>query len=101
MMRVIAGSTIFAVLAFMLVYGTTVVVLTFLFLLSDLSVEMSLGAALAGVNNLGPALGPVGPAGNFSVFTDFQLWVYTVAMLLGRLEILTFVVLFTPGFWRK
>ena len=97
----IAGSTIFAVLAFMLVYGTTVVVLTFLFLLSDLSLEMSMGAALAGVNNLGPALGPVGPAGNFSVFTDFQLWVYTVAMLLGRLEILTFVVLFTPGFWRK
>ena len=97
----ISGSTIFAVLAFMLVYGTTVLVLTFAFLLSDLSIEMSIGAALAGVNNLGPALGAVGPAGNFSAFNDFQLWVYCVAMLLGRLEILTFVVLFTPGFWRK
>lgn len=97
----ISSSTIFAVLAFMLVYGTTVLAITFAFLLSDLTVEVALGAALAGVNNLGPALGPVGPAGNFSVFTEFQLWVYTIAMLLGRLEILTFVVLFTPGFWRK
>jgi trk system potassium uptake protein TrkH len=97
----ISSTTIFAVLAFMLVYGTTVLGLTFAFLLSEMSVEMALGAALAGVNNLGPALGAVGPAGNFSVFTDFQLWVYTLAMLLGRLEILSFIVLFTAGFWRK
>jgi trk system potassium uptake protein len=35
------------------------------------------------------------------VLTDFQTWVCTVSMLLGRLELFTLMVLFTPAFWRK
>jgi trk system potassium uptake protein TrkH len=50
---------------------------------------------------MGPGLNEVGPAGNFQGLTDFQTWVCTFAMLLGRLEMLSFLVLFTPGFWRK
>lgn len=53
------------------------------------------------INNTGPGLGPVGPMGNFSVLNDFQTWVCTFAMLIGRLELLTVLVLFTPLFWRK
>jgi trk system potassium uptake protein TrkH len=56
---------------------------------------------VACVNNTGPGLGEVGPAGNYQGLTDFQTWVCTLSMLLGRLEILTVVVLFTPQFWRK
>jgi trk system potassium uptake protein TrkH len=58
-------------------------------------------AVIACVNNIGPGLGEVGPAVNFQGLTDFQTWVCTLGMLLGRLELLSVLVLFTPQFWRK
>jgi trk system potassium uptake protein TrkH len=58
-------------------------------------------AVLASVNCAGPGLGAVGPSSNFAVLTDFQIWVCTLAMLLGRLEILSFMALLTPAFWRR
>jgi trk system potassium uptake protein TrkH len=58
-------------------------------------------AVIACVNNIGPGLGQVGPASNFGVLNDFQTWVCTFAMLLGRLELLSVMVLFTAQFWRK
>ncbi|MDD5028579.1 MAG: potassium transporter TrkG [Rhodoferax sp.] len=99
--NVISNGTIFAVLAFMLVYGTTVLGLTFALLLSDMPFDVAFSAILASVNNMGPGLGPVGPAGNYASLSTFQLWVCTLAMLLGRLEMLSFMVLFRPEFWRK
>lgn len=58
------------------------------------------GAATA-VCNVGPGLGPIiGPAGNFSTLPDAAKWLLTVGMLLGRLEILTVLVLVTRAFWR-
>ena len=56
------------------------------------------GACLRG---LGPGLGEVGPANNFQGLSDFQTWVCSLTMLLGRLELLSVLVLFTPSFWRK
>ena len=50
---------------------------------------------------MGPGLGAIGPAGTFAPLTDFQTWVCAAAMLLGRLELLSVLVLFTPQFWRK
>ncbi len=99
--QVVGSATIFAVLAFMLVYGTTVIGLTFLLLLSDMSFDVALSAIMACVNNMGPGLGPIGPAGTFAGLSNFQTWICTLAMLMGRLEMLSFIVLFTPGFWRK
>ena len=58
-------------------------------------------AAAAAINNLGPGLGAVGPAGTYALFNDFQKWITTAAMLLGRLELITVFVLFTPAFWHK
>jgi trk system potassium uptake protein TrkH len=58
-------------------------------------------AVIASVNNIGPGLGDVGPAVNFRSLTDFQTWICTVGMLLGRLELLSVLVLLTPQFWRK
>ncbi|HCW0147814.1 TPA: potassium transporter TrkG, partial [Pseudomonas aeruginosa] len=58
------------------------------------------GAATA-VCNVGPGLGPIiGPAGNFSSLPDMAKWLLTLGMLLGRLEILTVLVLCTRAFWR-
>lgn len=56
-------------------------------------------AVAACLNNLGPGLGEV--AANFSGLGDFSKWVLVVAMLFGRLEIFTLLVLFTPAFWRS
>lgn len=58
------------------------------------------GAATA-VCNVGPGLGPIiGPAGNFSTLPDAAKWLLTLGMLLGRLEILTVLVVITPAFWK-
>lgn len=92
---------IFSVLAFMLVYGVTTVSLSMLLVLTDLDPITAFSAVLASVNCTGPGLGSVGPAGNFSGMTDFQTWVCTFAMVLGRLEMLSFIALLTPSFWRK
>jgi len=56
-------------------------------------------AVAASMNNLGPGLGEVGS--NYSTINDVAKWVLCFAMLLGRLEIFTVLVLLSPAFWRK
>ena len=75
--------------------------LTFALLLSGLDFLTAFSAIIACINNAGPGLGLVGPAGNYQGLTDFQTWTCAVAMLLGRLEIFSVLVLFTPTLWRK
>ncbi len=90
-----------AVLAFMLIYGAVIIGATLVLLFTGLDVITALSAVVACINNTGPGLGQVGPAGNFQGLTDLQTWVCTACMLLGRLELLAVMVLFTPQFWRK
>ena len=99
--QVVQNQIVFAVLAFVVLYFGTVVVLTFALLASGLDFVSSFSAVIACINNAGPGLGAVGPASNFQVLTDFQTWICSLAMLLGRLEIFSVLVLFTPTFWRK
>ncbi len=88
--------------------------LTFSFFFTITIAAIALGLALIGLDwitalsgaatavcNVGPGLGTIiGPAGNFSSLPDAAKWLLTVGMLLGRLEILTVLVLITPVFWR-
>jgi trk system potassium uptake protein TrkH len=88
--------------------------LTFSFFFTITIAAIALGLALIGLDwitalsgaatavcNVGPGLGTIiGPAGNFSSLPDAAKWLLTVGMLLGRLEILTVLVLVTPVFWR-
>ncbi len=89
------------VIAFMMMYGATLVTLTMLLMFSGLDPVTAFTAVIACVNNIGPGLGAVGPASNYGVLTDFQTWVCTFGMLLGRLELLSLLVLLTPQFWRR
>ncbi len=98
---VVENNVIFAVLAFMAMYGTTVIVLTYLMTIAGLDIITAFSAVVACVNNMGPGLNEVGPATNYGVLNDFETWVCTVAMLLGRLELMSVFVLLTPAFWRK
>ena len=91
----------YSVLAFIFLYFQTIAVLTFAMLLTGMDLVTAFTSVVASVNNLGPALGPTGPAGNYQVFTDTQTWIYTVGMILGRLEIFSVLILFTAAFWRK
>ena len=99
--QVIENNVIFAVLAFMLMYGTTIIAMTMLLLATGVDPITAITAVVACINNMGPGLGLVGPSTNYAVLTDFQTWVCTLTMLLGRLELFTMLVLFTPAFWRK
>ena len=99
--EVIDNKVIFSMLAFMLVYGGTIILLTIVLLFSGLDVVTAFTAVVACINNTGPGLNRVGPASTYAVLNDFQTWVCIVAMVLGRLELFTVLVLFTPGFWRK
>ena len=89
-----------SVLAFMLVYGAVMVGATLLLLASGLDMVSAFTAVIACLNNTGPGLGQVGPANNYQGLSDFQTWVCSVTMLLGRLELFSVLVLFTAGFWR-
>jgi len=97
----VANKVIFSILAFMIVYGAAVIGMTLLLMLSGMDGLTAFTAVLATINNTGPGLGDVGPASNFAALTDFQTWICTFAMLIGRLELFTVLVLFTPEFWRK
>ena len=89
-----------SILAYMFLYGISIIVCTLLMLVSGCDVVTALSAVVASINNMGPGLNLVGPATTFAVLTDFQTWICTLAMLLGRLELFTMVIIFTPYFWR-
>ena len=98
---VIPMSVMTAVLGFMLIYGGVTMGLSMLLLLSGLDTVTAFSAVIATVNNIGPGLGEVGPSGNYGGLNPFQLGVLSFAMLLGRLELLSVLVLFSAHFWRK
>jgi trk system potassium uptake protein len=98
---VVGNEVLFSVLAFMLIYGAVMIGATMLLLISGLDVVTAFTAVVACINNTGPGLGQVGPSGNYQFMTPFQTWVCIATMLLGRLELFSILVLFTPGFWRK
>jgi trk system potassium uptake protein TrkH len=99
--QVVADRIAYSVLAFIFLYTATNAVLTFALLLTGLPVVEAFTSVVASVNNMGPGIGQTGPAGNYQGLTDLQTWICTVAMLLGRLEIFSVLILFTAAFWRK
>jgi len=99
--QVVPDRIAYSVLAFIFLYFQTIAVLTFAMLLTGMPLVTAFTSVVASVNNLGPALGPTGPAGTYQILTDVQTWICTVGMILGRLEIFSVLILFTATFWRK
>jgi trk system potassium uptake protein TrkH len=98
---VVPNRVVNSVLAFIFVYFMTAVVLTFALLATGLDFTSAFTGIIASINNAGPGLGEVGPATNYGSLTDLQTWICTLAMFLGRIELFTFLILFTRSFWRK
>ena len=97
----VPNKVVYAILGFTFFYFMTAVTMTFLLLLSGMDFMTAFSAVVACINNLGPGLAQVGPSQNYAALSDFQTWTLAITMLLGRLEILTVAVVFTPSFWRQ
>jgi trk system potassium uptake protein TrkH len=98
---IVSQQIVGAVLGFIFLYILTIGELTFFLIASGLDFTSSITAIVACINNAGPGLNVVGPAQNFQGLTDFQTWVCSAAMLIGRLEVMSVFVLLTPAFWRR
>jgi trk system potassium uptake protein TrkH len=99
--QVVPDKVVFAVLGFFFIWIVLLVSMTLILSLTGLDAMTAFSAVVASLNNIGPGLHQVGPATNFAVLSDFQTWVCSFAMLLGRLELFALLVVFTPTFWRK
>ena len=99
--RVIPDGVGHAVLAFIFLYFMTVALLTFAMLLTGLDFDSSFSAIIASINNTAHGFGPPGAVHNLHALGALQIWICTAAMLLGRLEIFSVIVLFRPAYWRK
>lgn len=97
--RPISNRLIDLVWGFFATYLALLAIMLLLLMAAGLNQETAFSAVVACLNNLGPGLGDV--AANYSQLSDFSLVVLSFAMLFGRLEIFTFLVLFIPAFWRK
>jgi trk system potassium uptake protein TrkH len=96
--RAVPDRIVQAVWGFFAAYTIVFVICMMLLLASGLDNITAFTAVAACINNLGPGLGEV--SSSFATINDFSKWVLVMAMLFGRLEIFTLLVLFTPAFWR-
>ncbi len=91
-----------SLVAFLFLMVLCLTVMTLLLSLTGLDLVTSLTGSVTALANVGPGLGPIiGPAGNFSSLPDMAKWVLCAGMIMGRLEFLTIIVLFSPAFWRR
>jgi trk system potassium uptake protein TrkH len=93
--------TIHGVYVYFIAYVAIFIISTLLISWNDFDFTTTLTSVLTTMNNVGPGLSAVGPVENFSAFSDFSKIVFCVNMLIGRLEIFPFLVLFSPDLWRK
>jgi trk system potassium uptake protein TrkH len=89
------------VLAFSSFYILTVSVSIIIVSLLGYDLDTSFGAVAATLGNIGPGIGNVGPAFNYAHFPDTGKWFLSFLMLIGRLELFTVLIIFSPHFWRK
>ena len=99
--HLVGEDVITKILAFVILYLITIAFGVFVLSLSGMPFQESIGGLITCLGGVGPGLGAVGPAGNFSEIPEFSKWFLSFIMLLGRLELFTVLVLFTPAFWKK
>ena len=100
--RIISDEIVASSVAFSFIFLATLAVVASILALLGLDLTTSLSGAATALANVGPGLGDtIGPAGNFQTLPDAAKWVLMVAMLLGRLELLSVFVMFSPHFWRS
>ncbi|MBR2336524.1 MAG: TrkH family potassium uptake protein [Clostridia bacterium] len=94
-------ATVNGVMSYLTVYVACLIAIFLIISFEPFGLETNLSAVVACFNNVGPGLAGVGPASNFSIYTDFSTVVLTFAMLLGRLEIYPILLTLLPSTWLR
>lgn len=88
------------ILVFLLIYLATFVIGSIIITILGMDFLSAVGAVATSLGNVGPGIGSVGPVNNFAAVPTAAKWVLSFLMLLGRLELFSILVLFTPYFWK-
>lgn len=99
--KAVKQTIIFNILSFFVLYMLIFVIGTVTLAFLGLDFYSALGACASSLGNIGPALGSVSPVNNFNHLSTGAKWFCSFLMLIGRLELFTVLILFTPFFWRK
>ncbi|CAM3890523.1 Trk system potassium uptake protein TrkH [Vibrio aerogenes CECT 7868] len=100
--RPVNDDIIRSVVAFAITFFMTIILIAGILSGMGLDPTTSISGAITAVSNVGPGMGTIiGPTGNFSSLPDLAKWLLSFGMLMGRLEILTILVLFFPAFWKS
>ncbi|WP_034062133.1 TrkH family potassium uptake protein [Lacinutrix jangbogonensis] len=99
--RSVSGAIVFNILGFFILYLLAFIVGTLGFSMMRIDFESAIGLAASSLGNVGPALGDFGPVNNYSGLPAVGKWWASFLMLIGRLELFTVLILFTPFFWRN
>ena len=99
--KAVPNEIIAKVSAFVLTYLGIFALGSLILAMTGLDIKSSMGSVAACMANIGPGLGQTGPVGNYSEITIFGKWLLSALMLLGRLELFTVLIIFSPAFWKK
>lgn len=100
-MKAISGDIVFNILAFFILYMLSFIIGALVFSMFELDFASAIGLSASSLGNVGPALGDFGPVNNYAALPPLAQWWASFLMLIGRLELFTVLVLFTPFFWRN
>lgn len=99
--KIVSNTILSHIMVFLLIYLATFVVGTIIVASLDMDLLSAAGAVATSLGNVGPGIGTVGPVDNFAHIGSMAKLVLAFIMLLGRLELFTILVLFSPNFWRN
>ncbi|APG63875.1 potassium transporter [Tenacibaculum todarodis] len=99
--KTVSQSIVFNILSFFILYMLIFIISTVIFTILGLDIMSAFGAAASSLGNIGPAIGSVSPVDNFAHLSVGAKWFCSFLMLIGRLELFTVLILFTPFFWRN
>lgn len=99
--RAVRKNIVYAISGFFFLYIFMLLFVALVIAFNGHDLLTAFTTALATVGNIGPGFGAIGPTENYSIFSPFLKWFLSFAMLIGRLEIYTVLVLFTPRFWNR
>lgn len=99
--KAVHQTIVFNILSFFVLYMLIFILASVLLTVLGLDFTSAIGAAASSLGNIGPALGSLSPVDNYAHLSVGAKWFCTFLMLIGRLELFTVLILFTPYFWKK
>ena len=99
--KAVNQTIVFNIISFFIIYMLIFIMASVVLTLLGLDFLSALGAAASSLGNIGPAIGTVSPVDNFAHLPSMAKWFCSFLMLIGRLELFTVLILFTPFFWTK